>query len=147
MSNTTDGGGNMFGNIQEFINKGDNHDKLIWLLIGVIAGGVIGFLIKLILDNLWKIIKVTINITIKGISKLFSTVSRKIKSAINVMREKKRYKLIIKKIEEKETEIPPYFLMNKTRDSNPELKKIYRMMDDGVLELPLSEKVSKHFKR
>ena len=33
-------------------------------------------------------------------------------------------------------DIPPYFLVGKTRENNPELLKIFKLIDEGVLKSP-----------
>lgn len=54
-----------------------------------------------------------------------------------------KYKKTIKQIERKKIPIPEYFLRGKSPENNSELRKIFQMIEDGLIEAPDSYKISK----
>ena len=55
-------------------------------------------------------------------------------------KNKRKYKAEIRKIEKKEISMPKFFLVGKSPEKNPELKKIYKMIELGEIEKPIETK-------
>lgn len=109
--------------IKAFFTNADNINEIaLWGVTGLLA--LIGGLI-------WLFMK-------KGIGKL------KGKKGLSV--SEKAYKKTIKQIERKKIPMPDGFLFGKSPERNPELKKIYQMMDDGRIEKPESYKIQQFLK-
>lgn len=65
------------------------------------------------------------------------------KNKLKKMQERRTYIKTIKQIERMEIPVPDNFLLFKSLEKNPELKKIYQMMDDGLIEMPSIYKTEK----
>ena len=86
---------------------------------------------------------------LKGIHMLVSWFKKKIlQIPINFRKFKvnREYKKTIKLIERLEIPVTESFLFGKTKEKNPELKKIFEMMDEGLIEAPPLYKLSKTIK-
>lgn len=70
----------------------------------------------------------------------------KIKQLLKRISEQFKYRRTIRKIEKGEMDIPPYFLIEKTRENNPELIKVFKLIDEGELEEPVESKLARLFK-
>jgi hypothetical protein len=129
----------MFETITDYLNQSDHYDKLIWAIIA----GFIGAVIK---DILFKYLGKIIRWFFFVIIGLFKRVISKMR-AINIsFKEKGQYKKKIKQIEKLEITIPDYFLFSKSREKNPELRRIFTMIEEGIISEPPSMKINKYIK-
>lgn len=100
---------------------------------GIIVGVIGGLILALILFLFPKIFK--------WIGKLFGIFGNwlltKVKNMLEKMKENREYKRTIGQIERKEIPVPFDFLKGKSRENNPELRKIYQMIDDGEIKMGL----------
>lgn len=122
-----------------YFSKGDNYDKLLWIIIGLFIGAIFSFMKSQLVNLLkftWRYIKKLVRIFIEKIKCLLKYIDKKIK-----------YRLNIRKIEKGEMEIPPYFLVGKTYESNPELTKIFNLIDEGVIEESVQSKLARHLEK
>ncbi|KOR76505.1 hypothetical protein AM232_26165 [Bacillus sp. FJAT-21352] len=107
-----------------------------------IVNGVVIFLIGVIFPTIYKGVRILfkwlITLCWRGVKKVV-TKSKRIK-------EDRKYKRTIKQIERKEIPIPENFLWGKSPEKNPELRKIFQMIEDGVIEAPASYKLQKSLK-
>lgn len=130
----------MINEIQTFFNDDINRDKIIWLLIGAVIGSTATFLVKdIFLVNVLKLLKLILTKMYKKIASITTSISGSIWKSVQKKNELRKYNRTIKKIEKRKIEIPPNFLFRKSREKNPELKTIYKMMDEGTIETPDSE--------
>jgi len=115
-----------------FFTDNQNRNEVAYVVIGII----IGLLVKAIGSFIqWLYNK------IRGLN-----ISARIKSKIKKMKVKRKYKKTIKQIERMEIPLPKHFLFNKSPEKNPELKNIYRMIDEGLIETSSSYKLQQFFK-
>lgn len=133
----------MFDSIISYFSTDENISKLIFAAVGVL----IGFVLKdLILTPLTKLVKFLFGKLFKVICMLFSKVYNGIKSKYKKARRYIDYRVTIRKIVKKKIAIPDHFLSGKSAESNPELKKIFDMIENGQLEEPKFYKLEKYFK-
>ena len=128
----------MWDAIEDFLNKGDNTDKLIFLIIGGFIGAIAREIITRFIPWIFKLICRLIN-------KIFEMCKKQIRKTIQNIKDKRKYNRTIRQIEKKELPIPPYFLINRSREKNPELKVIYDMIEIGELDLPKETKLAQYF--
>ena len=129
--------GEAFNRLIDYFSNGDNYDKLLWVIIGLIMAAIFNFIIS----QLSKLIKYAWEYTKKFYRVIIKTINKWRKQIIDQF----KYKHTIRKIEKGEMNIPPYFLIGKTRENNPELLKIFKLIDEGVLEEPKESKLARYF--
>lgn len=108
----------------DFWNTGENSNEIILIIAGVIIGSILTLSGKLFIwigRMLWQLTK---------------KVNGSIRKKYSVWIKKREYKKTIRQIEKQEIEIPRYFLLNKSREKNPELNKVFDMIEDGTLPAP-----------
>lgn len=120
-----------------YFSNGDNYYKLLWAVILLIVATIFDF-VKSQLTKLFKF-------AWKYMMKFFKMIIGKSKQLPKRFREQLKYRQMIRKIEKSEIDIPPYFLIGKTCENNPELTKIFNLIDNGVLEEPAESKLARHF--
>lgn len=120
----------------KYFSEGDNYDKLLWIIIGLLIGAIFGFMKSQFVKFTWRCIK-----------KLVRTFIEKLKYSLKYICKRIKYRLNIRKIEKGKMEIPPYFLVWKTHESNPELTKIFNLIDEGVLEEPAQSKLARYLEK
>jgi hypothetical protein len=111
--------------------------RVFWIVVTGIISGFVGYVIKdLILVPLTKYTKVV------GL-KLFQFAWKLLKKlyfapvyAVKRRRERKKYMKTIKYIEQGKIEVTDSFLSGKSPEKNPELKKIYEMLEEGIIKAP-----------
>lgn len=123
--------------IKGFFADGDNlNDIGVWVVTILI--GLIFIFIKRIFKWLGKLF---------GIFGKWLLTKRKNKiEKIKEDREDQDYKREIGQIERGEIPVTDKFLFGKSPEKNPELSKIYQMMDDGVIESPNIYELQKSLK-
>lgn len=128
--------GEAFNRLMDYFSSGDNYDKLLWVIIGLITATIFNY-IKYQLNKLikyaWKYTK-----------KFYLAVIGNVKKTLKCISNQFKYKHMIRKIEKGKMGIPPYFLMGKTREKNPELLGIFKLIDEGVLEEPEELKIARY---
>lgn len=133
----------MLDSIISYFSTDENMSKLIFAAVGVL----IGFILRdLILTPLTKLVKFLSKKIYKLIRKLFSKGYNGIKLKNKRVKKYIDYRMTIRKIVKKKMPIPDYFLSGKSAESNPELKKIFTMIENGELEEPKFYKLEKYFK-
>lgn len=114
-------------------NRDGNGDAvisdLIVLFAAFIAANVVGKLLLFILKRFVKWVRA------------FCTVQIPIK--IKNCKEKRKYKKTIRQIENLEIPIPNNLLLGKTPEKNPELSKIFQMIEDQIIKAPESYRIAK----
>ena len=128
--------GEAFNRLIDYFRGGDGYDKLLWAIILLILTTIFEF----IKSQLIKLVKLIWKYTKKLLKMVFDKTSQFLKR----ISEKFKYRQTIRKIEKGEMDIPPYFLVGKTRENNPELLKIFKLIDEGVLEEPKESKLAKY---
>lgn len=129
--------GEAFNRLINYFSTGDNYDKLLWIIFGLLITAIFNFM----KSQLNKLVKLAWKYT----KKISSVLIVKIKKFPKCISERIKYRLTIRKIEKGEMEVPPYFLIGKTRANNPELTKIFSLIDQGILEEPAESKLARHF--
>lgn len=127
-----------FKRLVNYFSTGDNYDKLLWVIIGLLVTAIFNFM----KSQLNKFIK----ISWRYLKKLVRLLTRQIKHLSKRTGEQIKYRLTIRKIVKGKKEIPPYFLLGKTRENNPGLTKIFNLIDDGILEEPKELKLARYLK-
>lgn len=120
-----------------YFSNGDNYDKLLWAVILLIITTIFDF-VKAQLTKLLKF-------AWKYIMRFFKMIIGKSRQLPKRISEQIKYRQTIRAIEKGEIDIPPYFLIGKTRENNPELTKIFNLIESGVLEEPAESKLARHF--
>lgn len=124
----------MIESVIEFFTTKENVREIIFIgiafFLGVVFTGCIKFF-KWLGNILWVGFKTTLT---------------KSKNKIKKVKVERQYKRTIKQIERKEIPIPNNFLLGKSPEKNPELKRIFQMMDNGLIEVPDSYKIQKLLK-
>lgn len=69
-----------------------------------------------------------------------------VKNKLKTRKERRTYIKTIKQIERMEIPVTDKFLFRKSPEENPELKKIFQMMDDGQIEMPSTYRIQKFFR-
>lgn len=104
--------------------------------IGEIVNGVVLFLIGVISPTIYKGVRILfkwlINLCWIGVKKVVI----KSKSKLKKIKKNWDYKRKTGQIERQEIPVTDEFLMGRSPEKNPELRKIFQMMDDGVIETP-----------
>ncbi|MNO50096.1 hypothetical protein D3C76_404620 [compost metagenome] len=112
-------------------------NRVFWIIVTCIVSGIVGgFLKELLVDPMAKGTK-------KYSLKLFSLIWKAFRNSylfifdiIKNGRKRRRYGKIIKRIEKGKMGIPDDFLWGKNPKSNPELKRIFEMIEEGLLPKP-----------
>lgn len=120
--------------VKEFFSSEENINEIFLLIVGLILG---------ILSNI--ILKI-LKIFFIYLYNRFTTFLSYLKKKVDLFKKKRNYQKTIKNIEKQKIEIPPYFLLEKSPENNPELRKIFQMIDEGIIEEPIQSKMSRHFK-
>jgi hypothetical protein len=116
--------------IKEFLKNGDNINEIAYVVIGILIT-----LFSTAILNL-----------IKWLYKKMRGLDIDISARVKKMKVKRNYKKTIKQIERMEIPMSANFLFRKSPEKNPELKKIYRMIDEGLIETSASSKLQQFFK-
>lgn len=133
----------MLDSIISYFSTEENMSKLIFAIVGVI----IGFILKdLLLTPLTKLVKFLFGKLFRAIGKIFSKAYNGTKLTLKKARRYIAYRKTIRNIVKKKIQIPDNFLSRKSAESNPELKKIFEMIENGELEEPKFYKLEKYFK-
>jgi hypothetical protein len=131
--------GEALNRLIDYFRSGDGYDRLLWAIILLLLTTIFEFiksqLIKLV-KLIWKYTK-----------KLLKMVYDKTSQFLKRISEKFKYRQTIRKIEKGKMGIPPHFLMGKTREKNPELLGIFKLIDEGVLEEPEELKIARYFEK
>lgn len=117
----------------DFWNRaaGTNGDGIISNIVILLIGIFINFVGRF----LWFLYK--------WLSKKIVSLCKKIKVKWLEIKKNRLYKKTIKQIERMEIPISDNFLFGKSPEKNPELKKIFQMIEDGVIDAPKSYRLYK----
>ena len=110
--------------------------------IGEIALIVIGILIGLLFTAVGRLFKWLSKLVLTGGKKVLTNGKNKLKK----MKLNREYMRTIKQVERMEIPVTDKLLFRKSPEENPELEKIFQMMDDGLIEMPPMYKTQKYFK-
>lgn len=116
----------MIEGIKAFFTNSENINEIALIVVGILIGllaTVIGKMFKWLGQFLWTCGK-------KALSPILTRIKK--------LKVERKYKKTIKQIERMKIPIPKNFLLTKSPEKNPELKKIYQMMDEGQIKQPNS---------
>ncbi|SNT58756.1 hypothetical protein SAMN05444672_1749 [Bacillus sp. OK838] len=119
--------------IKEYFTNKENISDIVMVIITIVITYFFGIIPKIF----------------KWLGKLFGILGKWLTNVKNRLLEIPKdwvYKRTIKKIERGEIPVTDEFLWGKSPEKNPELRKIYQMMDDGVIESPALYKLQKSLK-